>query len=374
MRRLAILLVLCFAALAPARAQLFDDNFAEHWMTYYYVNKDVSHVGAFVHWIAGSDFGKNSNFSPPATGFLAVVFADNPDLVRGWVSNVAPNPDAKVVIEHALWMSGHANLITDVFHDSPDYATRTVPTFMSLPLDTPGSWDVMWAAFSATGNTAYPERLIDLLDDSVTFTGNDKLDAVYHKTVAWSLSSNMSQHELILRMVRREAERRTGPVQQKLKEMLAKVEAERVAMPDCDGDFCAMLTLVTEENLKELDKPYDQGPVLNELHEAKTGDHVAVTIIFAGMGLGDDLSADVTYDLKTIRPDGTIYDGAEHKDLVALKSKIPQRFAVFDNRPMLLMIRFEPQDPRGTYRIEALVKDNIGGKKVKLVKEITLKD
>lgn len=245
---------------------------------------------------------------------------------------------------------------------------------MTLSLKTPGMWDVMWAAFSATGNVAYPERLIDLLDESVTFTGNPKTDEVYHRTVAWSLATNMSQHELILRMVRKEAQKRTGPVQKKLKEMLAKAESKRVVMANCDGDFCAMLALISEANLKELDKPYDQAPILTELDEVKTGDHVVEKISFSGVGLADDLSADVSYDIKTIRPDGTIYDGAAHKGVVALKRKVPQRFSIFDDQPMILMIRFEPQDPRGTYRVEAVVTDNISHKTVTLAKEVTLKN
>jgi hypothetical protein len=374
MRRVAIVLVFTFAVLFPARAQFLDDNNAAHWMTYYYVDKDVSHVGAFVHWVAGFDFTTHPNVSSPVTGFLIGIFADNPNLVRGWIADVAPNAGAKTAIERALWMSGHADLIAEVFHDTPDYVARTPPSLMTLSLDTPGIWDVMWAAFSATGNAEYPARLIDLLDDSKTFTGDQKIDAVYRRTVTWSIASNMSQHELILRMVRREAQRRTGQVQQKLKEMLSEVEAKRVAMPDCSGDFCAILSLISEENLKELDKPYHLAPVLTQLREAKVGDHVVVILSFAGMNLADDLSANVSYDLKTFRPDGAIYSGSDHKDIVALKRKVPQRFAVFDNRPMLIMLRFEPQDPRGTYRVEALVKDNISGMTLKLVKEITLKE
>jgi hypothetical protein len=376
MRRLVILLVFCFAALAPARGQtLFvDDNAASHWMTYYYVDKDTEHVGAFLPWVAGFDFAKKTDVSPPVTGFLAALFAANPDKVRGWLKDVQPNEGAKTVLERALWLSGHADLIAELFRDAPDYAKGKPTPLMELALDTPGSWDMMWAAFSATGDTRYPARLIDLLDDSRTFTGNEAVDALYHRTVAWSLASNMSQHELILRMVRREAGQRSGPVQQKLKDMLAKVEAQRVAMPDCDGDFCAILALISEENLKELDKPYDQGPVLKELSDAKVGDHVAVVFTFAGMALAEDLSGDVRYDLKIIRPDGAIYDGSEHKDVPALKGKVPMRFSIFDNRPMIVVIRFEPQDPRGTYRVEAVMRDKIGGKTVKLVKEITLKD
>lgn len=375
MKRLAVLFAVCFAVLVPARgaAPFFDDNSASHWMTYYYVDKDVEHVGAFVHWLAAVDFSKKANFTMPAAGFLAALFRDSPDKVRGWVTEVQPNDGAKAVIERALWLSGHADLIKEVFHDAPDYAKEKPFALMNLSLETPGAWDVMWAAFFATGDTKYPARLIDLLDDGTAITGNKKVDAAYRKIVAWSLASNMSQHELILRMVRREAETRTGPVQQKLKDMLAEVEAEHMNMPDCDGDFCATLALISEENLKELDKPYDQGPVLTELREAKTGDHIAVVFAFGGMALADDLTADVTYDLKVVRPDGALYD-KEHKDLPALKRKVPQRFVVFDNRPAIVLLRFEPKDARGTYRVEAVMKDNIGGKTVKLAKEIALKD
>jgi len=376
MRRLIVLLLCCFAVLAPARAQapVFNDKAVGHWMTHYYVDKDVSRVGAFVHWIAAYDFAKNPNFKPPATGFLAAVFTDNPGLVRGWVSDVQPNAEAKFVIEKALWFSGHADLISEVFHDTPDYASTKPFPLMELTLDTPASWDVMWAAFSATGDTAYPARLIDLLDDSVAFTHDAKTDAIYHSTIAWSLESNMAQHELILRMVRKQAQQRTGAVQQKLQAMIARVEAQRLVTNDCDGEFCALLVLISEDNLKELDKPSDETPVMHELHFVKPGANLAVILGFSGMSLADDLSADVSYDLKIVRPDGALYGDGEHKNLTALKAKVAQRFMVYDNRSMFLMIRFEATDPRGLYQVEAVLKDNIGGKTVTLRKGITLTD
>ena len=373
MKRLAIVLILCLVGLVPARAQFTDAKSVGSWMTYYYVDKDVSHIDAYVHWIAANDFSKTPNVAMPTTAFLAAVFGDNPARVRGWISDVAPNASAKDVIERALWLSGHADLIKDVFHDVPDYLTQKPPSFATWALTMPSSWDAMWAAFSSTGNTAYPARLVNLLDDSVTFTGNAKVDAVYRRTVAWSLSANAGQHELILRMLRQEAQKRTGPVQLMLKAMIAKAEAQHVAMADCDGDLCATLSLISEDNLKELAKPFDQAPVLTQLSQAKIGDRIAVDISFAGMALADDLSGDVVYDIKTIRPDGMLY-GEAHKDLVALKRKVPQRFFIFDNRPDLLIIRFEKQDPRGTYRIEVVVKDKIGGKSLKLAKDVTLKD
>jgi hypothetical protein len=376
MNRLIVLLLCCYAVLAPARAQapVFNDKTVGHWMTHYYVDKDVGQVGAFVHWIAAYDFVKNPSFRTPASGFLAAVFMDNPGLVRGWVSDAQPNAEAKSVIERALWFSGRADLISQVFHDTPPSAPAKPFPLMELTLNTPASWEVMWTAFSATGDTAYPARLIDLLDDRIAFTHDAQVDAAYHQDIARSLEANMAQHELILRMVRQQAQQRTGVVQQKLQAMITRVEAQRLVTNDCDGEFCGLLALINANDLKELDKPSDETPAFHEMHFVKPGANVAVTLAFTGMSLADDLSADVSYDIKIVRPDGALYADGEHKDLTALKSKVAQRFRLYDNRSGLLTISFEPTDPRGLYQVEAVLKDNIGGKTVTLRKGITLID
>lgn len=378
MKRFGIVLgvlIVSLLAIAPARATapFFNDKGASNWMTYYYVDKDTAHVGAFLHWIASCDFAKNPNFEDPATGFLAALFIDNPSAVRDWISGVKPNDGAKAVIERALWLAGQRDLITEIYRETPDYTANTPPALKNLALDTPGMWDVMWAAFSATGDTAYPARLIDLLDEAHVFSKDPKIDTLYRRIVAWSLQTNAGQHELILRMLRTEAARRDGAIKQKLDAMVTEVEKQRVVTNDCDGEFCALLALISEDNLKELDKPSYEVPVLTELGKAKPGDHIAATISFSGMALREDLSAEVTYDIHTLRPDGALYDG-EHTDLVALKRKVAQRFSIYDNRTMLIMLRFEPKDPRGTYRVQVTLKDKVGGRTITLEKKITLTD
>ena len=108
-----------------------------------------------------------------------------------------------------------------------------------------------------------------------------------------------------------------------------------------------------------------------EVSKAKRGDVLAIKIVFAGMDLTEDLNADVTYDLKILRPDGKIYDRTDLKNMEVLKTKLPTRFRVFDNRSFL-KLRFEPQDKLGKYKIIAALHDNVGKKTIPLTTEIEL--
>jgi hypothetical protein len=93
--------------------------------------------------------------------------------------------------------------------------------------------------------------------------------------------------------------------------------------------------------------------------------------VFAGMQLTDDLTADVTFDLTVLAPDGTVYDKMELKGIEAFKARTPTRFRVFDNRSVV-KLRFEPRDKLGEYKFLAEVRDNVGESKLSLVKEIQL--
>jgi len=104
---------------------------------------------------------------------------------------------------------------------------------------------------------------------------------------------------------------------------------------------------------------------VRERSTAKRGDIVGLKISFTGMSLTDDLRADVTYVVKVFAPDGSVSDGTDDKDEVALQGKVPLRFSGCDNQHVIA-IRFEQRDPLGTDKIVALVKDNVGHHQVPL--------
>jgi len=132
-----------------------------------------------------------------------------------------------------------------------------------------------------------------------------------------------------------------------------------------------MLTLVSEENLKEFEKPSDEGVSLTALSSARPGDHIAVKLTFAGMDLSNDLGANVTYDFKIIAPDGSLYGGVSRTGLTALIGRVPTRFFVFDNNPTPIAV-FAPHSSPGKYTFNAVITDNIGHHTLSLSQEIAL--
>lgn len=66
---------------------------------------------------------------------------------------------------------------------------------------------------------------------------------------------------------------------------------------------------------------------------------------------------DVTCDIIVRRPDGSIY--GEEKGIVGWKGKYPVPAHNLQLTQGRMGIRIEPQDPSGTYTVEAIVRDNI---------------
>ncbi len=375
MKQFAALVLACVAMLSTVRAQASfpsDPKAVSRWMADFYVENDVAHIPNFLNWLQSNGMlTTNSGAQAPVSAFLTAVFSTNPALVRGWVSSITFTGNAKIAVENALWMSHHSDLISGVLHDEPDYVSHMPPSMLTMPLTTPDAFDMMWSSFFATGDVAYPRRLIDVLDPSYALGDNETMNAVLRGTAAWSLASNMRQHERIWRLIRDEASKRTGAVHDVLTTMLAGYNTENKPWPNQVGEFRAMLTLVSEDTLNEFEKTYGQGGTLTELSSARAGDHIVVKLTFAGMDLSDDLAANVTYDFKIITPNGSLYGGVDQKGLTALNNKVATRFLIFDNNPTPIFV-FDPRSPRGAYTIEVTVHDNIGHHSLTLSKQITL--
>jgi hypothetical protein len=147
------------------------------------------------------------------------------------------------------------------------------------------------------------------------------------------------------------------------------VRADIRSWPNHSGEFGAMLTLISEDNLQEFAKPSDRPVNLRELDTARHGDHIAVKLTFTGMEVTRDRSADVTYDFRVVPPGGS--GTLEDRGLSVLKGKVPDRHVIFDNRRAPL-IAFDPDYPLGTYTVTVVVTDNIGHRSLTMSKQIEL--
>lgn len=144
------------------------------------------------------------------------------------------------------------------------------------------------------------------------------------------------------------------------------------AFPDQNGPLSAMLVVIPGSQLPEFDKPQDQPLHITPLHKATVGDEVAAKVLFGGPQRDGDGNVDVSYDLKVLAPDGTLYDNTDEHGLEALKANVGAGDFVFDNRRVVVGVRFEDKDPAGVYTFVAVLHDNIAKRDIALKTQVEL--
>jgi len=362
-------------ASSSARPTPADIRLAET-VVFYYVRKDPTSlfpVFAALREPGGVNRTRLSRAS--LAGFLSMVFLQNRSRLEGWIGQGTNYPpDMKSVLVFALWQSGNGDLIYPLFHELPNFANDKPGNLYTLTPRSPIEMDLKWGAFFATGNPGFVAAMVDALDSGRPLTGSRELDAAIRSTSLAGLTLNMRQHEVLERYIRQRSLEASGAYKQVLNTLLASRQAAYKPAPDHDGDFAGVIA-----TLKLPEKPDPEAMRAAGLdgasgpRTARRGDTIGVTVLFSGMQLADDLSADVSYDIKVTGPDGTVNPSSSQTDVAALKDKVPGRFAMLDSRSTL-SIHFEPADKPGPYRIDVLLKDNISGRKVALSRSIELLD
>ena len=137
---------------------------------------------------------------------------------------------------------------------------------------------------------------------------------------------------------------------------------------DHNGAFSAMLVVIPKGEMQEFDQPAGAARHLDRVARAEPGAQLAVKLVFVGVKPDWNANANVTYDLQVIGPDGKIYGHSDYKGLVALQGRVATTGdpAMFDNRPKVVIMQFEPQDTIGLYKIRAVLHDNVASLDVPL--------
>jgi len=137
------------------------------------------------------------------------------------------------------------------------------------------------------------------------------------------------------------------------------------------GPFKAVLVPIDEADLVEFNKPEHGGPRLVIKDTAICGDKVAIKFTFQGMTVTAENHIDVTYDLKILKPDGSLYKGKPLKGGVAHKGQVARPDNIYNNNGFIVL-PFKPDDLVGNYEIITTVYDNIGKRQVNMKRNINL--
>lgn len=297
--------------------------------------------------------------------FLAPIFAAHPDRVRDWVKPDRIDADTRAAVSRALWLAGRADLATVIFGAAPK-ETGTPPDLRTTRPTTPDEIDRQWARFMATGDTIHVHNIVDMLDETIPLSDDRTAEKQARAAAAWSLGQNAVRHEKVLRALAAEASTRSGPVARRLAEIAQAIGRSLQPLPLRDGEFSALVVVAEPAALAEaLQAGTTGGGPVRVPRAVRVGRdrQVVVKALFMGQKLAEDLSSDVTWDLAVTDPAGKPWTGPDLVGLEGFKGRTPTRFRLFDSRGFAT-IWFDAKDIPGVYRIEATVRDRIGGRSI----------
>ena len=208
----------------------------------------LSNVDDFLKWLQDNRLVEdNDGAAAPVAAFLSVIFSANPTRVEDWVQTTKASGKTKDLVAAALWLSGNVKMASEM--SGHPIGTGSPIPLADIRIEHPSHLDMMWGAFFASGDTVYVQRIIETLDDTVPLTGDATLDAVIRGAAEWSLGSNMAQHELVNRLVRKELAARSGTVKAKLAGLVGRMDQDKPLFPNSDGAFSAMMVVADEKTL-----------------------------------------------------------------------------------------------------------------------------
>jgi hypothetical protein len=197
-------------------------------------------------------------------------------------------------------------------------------------------------------------------------------------------------HERVYQLCLKESRSRSGEAGRLLNELMEQheslVKKGQLAEHNgrLNGDILITDSPTFEEEWKTL--PVDSGPIgtpLATILYPKEDKQIKIIPLFSGFALDQELNGHVTYDLDVYDPEGEKIGSYQEK--LGLQRKIPSRFLVQAAEDltglMFEVVKNKTEAPEGSddsivkpgvYKIEAIIKDHIGNRELKITKTLEL--
>lgn len=143
-----------------------------NWVAHYYENPQPEKVVPAVYALSRAGYFEEAGQPATAIGFLATVFAQNPDKVANWASSFRDLPAShQRLVAAALWYSGvpaGQNFVrAQVRSADPvvrgqvaELVASTAPALSETAVLSESSLNLQWGAFVASGN---PQHVVNVL-------------------------------------------------------------------------------------------------------------------------------------------------------------------------------------------------------------------
>jgi hypothetical protein len=218
-------------AAQPAPPPVVSLDTAQHWMTYQYLLNTPEQAPAMVRGLLDAGWhtvNPDANALGVLTVFLGRLGAANPGVLDAWTEAAGTEgvaPEFAFVLAYALWdaqpdqAAPRLRRIAGVLEgqeaaDLVELIGQTPPDLRLLTPDSPMVLDYWWAAFLATGDTAWADLVLAVIPaPGVSFEESGLSDPArmeVARAAAWSLSSNAAQHPRVLDRLRERLDQAGG--------------------------------------------------------------------------------------------------------------------------------------------------------------------
>ncbi|MEY2540115.1 MAG: hypothetical protein QOG67_3855 [Verrucomicrobiota bacterium] len=138
------------------------------------------------------------------------------------------------------------------------------------------------------------------------------------------------------------------------------------------NDFGGWLVVTPDADWKQKwETSPDTIPYFSTSSTVEKGKQLFILIFFVNPDLDDNHNADVTYDIESVRPDGSF--SIKQKDVVCLRGKLEGNSYYLRLAPSIIKFVGEPKDLPGKWTVHVTLKDNRRSVELPLKTSFTLK-
>lgn len=196
-----------------------------NWLENYYLVPDPANVVPAVYGLSRAGYFEQAGQPATAIGFLAAVFAQNPDKAANWMNDFRDLPAAhQRLVAAALWYSGLPEGVEQMRQISrssnPDIRSEVEsliawqqPVLSEAPVLSASSLNLQWGAFLATGNPKHIVKVLAALGSDQQGLGAQVRTALAEKALA---------HPRVYEICQSELERQPEGVREQLRTALSR--------------------------------------------------------------------------------------------------------------------------------------------------------
>ena len=368
---LLFILALMFGCARPAAAAPSSDpgtRAVQDWLSYRYLYPRRWDLATMLQALHRRGLLQTKAGQAPLTAFLAGIVRQRADAVAVLERFARDHRVSAKPIIYALWMGGYAQWAKRLSRDfgvAPAALSAwdlPPPRLLQLPVTTPRHVDVLWAAYSATGDDRLARRVLDLAIDY--YTHPKTVAAPLKQAVEQSLRRQWQAHEAIRRVLNQRLRETDGAPHAYLHALRNAAMADyRPPLAARHGPLSAHLGVRTDADwvLRWLHLPSEDVPLLPPVDSAHKPVEVAFELLVAGLALRDDLRADATVDFLLTTPEDAI--GRWIGPRVLVDNVQPTQYRVVRLTPPLT-IQLGRWDYEGVYRVLARIRDRVSGREL----------